>query len=943
MKKLFSMMLMLLSLVFVSVSMTACEPDPEGNGENGEVSITVDTPVVDANTVSVAVATTGISEYAYLLQGSGDAAPIEAVIFKGGTVVTATDGTSTIVLEDLEYDSSYTLYIAARKNKGGFYGEVLEADFSTIGYSEDVTIIRYNYDGADIHVKIPEAVKARGNKLKWMVSSVPDNKKWKPAATGYFTDAEIIQQNEKSYPAFLINRDTTLRIREENRVVDLGDDNYIEYYSRISPGEPLIVSIQEVLYTTDDSNTGWGAGWYGTPFLWEQFINDYYAATGGGGASPWKNFVETRALPNEENYWPEDSWHQTLHITSKQPEMLDASVEVGITGYNNSPNLTAKGGFVTLKPEEGVYCYCVSILDHALYQTLLLQWLGGKKDQVQWFVTSMFAAYEGLASTVYASAGPAAIDISEWFGGSVNPGGHYHVLVTAMGSLENELGVEADPSRQSFVHYEFDIPNYTLPAPEIKVTGLESDNPFLARFNVKCTNSDVAPLEKASFACNYARDFNLYINSYGYTYSQLVEMNTLAGVYLDDSDVQKINSPEGLLFEVSSREDAISGLVVMGWNTEARPSNPDAEDSQAYAEARTPAIPDAERVESPLFTDLLGEWTATATLHYVETKYVVDANGNYVKDEEGNYVVEKIPHQTETKSKVVLGDITYPEALSQEVYDLYSKSGVSKTETDAYFANFKDLAVHNNQKIRGQNRILCQGLDFDAAETSYKDILNYQSPWDLFVSPSYTCSSVDDNFYDFGPKWYIQIDKNGNLFVPVNMNRLLPLTNWQGAEVHFIGYNPDTNEALIAPQTDSNDASTWPNFPVEVSADKNTLTIKPHVYDSGEGVYTFYPNMIINTNSVYGMVPMAGKIKGNIVLTRGWNEGGATTITVSGTTENTTRTMSAAPVKSANGAKVVEKSKIQSRTSFASFATDKPAVKYNKIDVKPINREKFVK
>lgn len=936
------MMLVLFSLVLVGVGMTACEPDPEGAGENGQVSITVDTPVVDGNAVSVAVKTTGISEYAYVVKGSGDAAPIAVVIFKDGTIVPATDGTSTILLEDLDYGTSYTIYIAAKLNKGGFFEEVLEADFTTIDYTEDVTLIRCNYDGADIHVKIPEAVKQRGNKLKWFVSSAPDNKKWKPAATGYFTDAELIQQNENVYPAFLISRDTTLRIREENRIVDLGDDNYIEYYPRISPGEPLVVSIQEVLYTADDSNTGWGAGWYGTPFLWEQFINDYYTAA-GGGATPWSNYVETRALPNEENYWPEDSWHHTMRISAKQPETLDASVDVGITGYNNSSTITAKGCMVTLNPEDGVYCYCVSILDHSLYQTLLLQWLGGKKDQFQWFVTSMFAAYEGLAATIYASAGPTAIDLSEWFGGTVIPGGHYHVLVTSMGSQEGATGVEADPTYQSFVHHEFDIPGYTLPAPEIKVTGLESDNPFLARFNVKCTNSDVSPLEKASFACNYARDFNLYINSYDYTYTQLVEMNTLAGIYFDDSDIRKINSSEGLLFEVDSREDAISGLVVMGWNTEARPSNPDAEGSEAYAEARTPAIPDAERVDSPLFTDLLGEWTATTTLHYVETKYVTDANGNYAKDEEGNYIVEKIPHQTEAKSKVVLGDITYPETLSQEVYDLYSKSGVSKSETDAYFANFKELAIHNNKKIRGQNRILCQGLDFDAAETSYKDILSFQSPWDLFVSTSYSCSSVDDNFYDFGPKWYIQIDKNGNLFVPVNMNRLLPLTNWQGAEVHFIGYNPDTNEALIAPQTDSNDASTWPNFPIEISDDKNTLTIKPHVYDSGETVYTFYPNMIINTNSVYGMVPMSGKIKGNIVLTRGWNEGNSTTITVNASTETTTRTMSAAPIKSANGAKVIEKSKVKPRTNFAALATEKPAVTYTKIDVKPINRDKFVK
>ena len=255
------------------------------------------------------------------------------------------------------------------------------------------------------------------------------------------------------------------------------------------------------------------------------------------------------------------------------------------------------------------------------------------------------------------------------------------------------------------------------------------------------------------------------------------------------------------------------------------------------------------------------------------------------------------------------------------------------------FEEFKKLAVHNNNKVRGQNRLLCQGLDFDAAETSYAGLLDYQSPWDLFVSPKYSCSSVDDNFYDFGPKWYLQICEDGKVIVPVNMNRLLPLTNWKGAEVHFIGYDADNNQALIAPQVDSNDATTWPNFPVEISEDKNTLTIKPFVYDSGEAVYTFCPNMIINTNSVYGMVPMGGKIKGEIVLTRGWKPTPEPAKVKRSTTSVAPRYE--APIKSANGAEYVKRN-IHSTTNFAELE-QKPQVNFTKIDVKPINRDKFVK
>ncbi|MBE6210299.1 MAG: hypothetical protein E7130_01525 [Rikenellaceae bacterium] len=940
MKKLVRNLLMFLTLGFLSVSLAACTDTPETGEETGPATLTAEVAEVLDNSVKITVSTTSISEYAYVLTGSTEAAPIAVVIFKDGTTVTTADGDSTIEIKDLEYESNYTLHIAAKLAKKGFYKEVVSVDFTTGNYKEDVQIIRYNYDGADIHVRFPEAVKARGNKLKWMVSSIPDNKKWKPSPAGYWTDAELVQQNEQSYPAFLIHRDTTLRIREENRVFA---DKSNEYYPRITPGEPLIVSIQEVLPTTDDSNHGWGAGWYGTPFLWEQFMTDYSASL----------------KPNEEDYWPENSWHKTLRFQAKDPEKLNGEVVIGLLGYDGSTNLSPKGGKVTLTPNGDTFCYCVSILDHALYQTMILNWIGGKRDRMQWFTTSAFAAYEGLAASLYASAGPTSIDIAEWFAGNITPGGHYHVLVTAMGGVEDSTGITEDPTRQTFTEFEFTVPNYTLPAPTMKVTPLESNNPFEVKFNVKCTSTDTAPIEKASFACNYVRDFSIARNSDGFTYAELVNMNVMQNVYFTDAEVVKMNTPEGCDITFYSREDAASGLVVMGWNYEGRPSNPDAEGSEAYAEARTPQLPDAERVESPLFTDLLGDWTATTTLYATKTHYVQDENGKYVEDENGYPITEKENIVQEVKSKVTIGDLYYPESLTQDVYDLYAKYGFTKEQTDAMFEEGKALAANFNRKVRGQNRLLCQGLDFDLLEGDgyYAGLLDYRSAWDLFVSTDYSSSAVEDNFYDFGPKWHLQIDSEGNVFVPVNVNRILPLTNWRGAEVLFFGYNPDTNEALMAPQNDSGDTSTWPNLPVEVSEDKNTITIKPFVYNytDAEGNAAqriYYPNMIINSNTIYGMFPMTGKIKGDIVLTRGWTEtgsdAGTTTVTAQVGANDTRSILPAsgiAPIRSANGAQYVKKS-VKSRTNFKLGATRvKPTgnITYTEVKVKPINREKFLK
>lgn len=942
---------MLFAVITLGGGLAACTDTPEEGEQSGPATLTAEVTNVVDNSVDVTLTTSGISEYAYILTGSAESAPIAVVIFKDGKSVATTNGSSTISLDNLEFETDYTLHIAAKLSKGGFYDEVVSVDFTTGNYTSDVQIIRIKPDGADIRVKFPDEVKARGNKIKWFVSSVPDNKKWKPAPTGYFTDAELVQQNDNNFPAFLVHKDTIIRICEDNRIfVSPYDGVETEYYPRIAPGEPLVVSIQEVTYLSDDSNSGWGAGWYGTPFSWEEFMEKYFeAAGGGGGGIGWnvKNYVEvpTRAkLPDEEDFWPEDSWHKTLRFTTTPPSKLDAEVVIGQQGYDGSTNLSPKGGKVTFTPEQDVFCYCVSILDHSLYQSILLDWLDGDRSQLQWFITSNFAAYEGLSSTLYSSAGPTSIDIAEWFGGHIIPGGTYHVLVTAMAGKEGASGLEPDPTRQSYSQYTFEIPNYSLPAPEIKVTGLESNNPYGVRFNIKCTNADVAPVEKASFACDYVRSFKLYIDSYEYTYAQLVEMNTMQGVWFNDAVVKAMNSPEGYDIEFESREDAASGLVVMGWNYEGRPSNPDAANSEAYAEARSAVLPDAERVDSPLFEELKGDWTASATVEYLNKNYYPkDENGNNLKDDEGNIIKEEKLFVYDVKTKVTIGDLTYPATLPSEVYDLYGSSK-TKEQVDALFEEFKDLADHTNRKIRGQNRLLCQGMDFDVAESAYANILNHQSAWDLFVSPTYSSSSTEDLFYDFGPKWYIQIDKNGNLFIPVNINHILPLTNWQGAKVYFVGYDSSTNSALIAPSEDTDDVSKWPNLPIELSEDKKTMTIKPYVYTSDEGSISFTPSFIIDTETaIYGMIPMNGKIKGDIVLTRGWKEMITVTAKIEGQmTRSGAAQNNLSPIKSANGAEAVRSIR-HNRTNLNALTGSKPAVTYTEVKVKPIEREKFLR
>ena len=62
-----------------------------------------------------------------------------------------------------------------------------------------------------------------------------------------------------------------------------------------------------------------------------------------------------------------------------------------------------------------------------------------------------------------------------------------------------------------------------------------------------------------------------------------------------------------------------------------------------------------------------------------------------------------------------------------------------------------------------------------------------------------------------------------------------------------------------------------PAFPVEVSEDRNTITIKPLVYNDME----FYPNMVGIDYSMNQTI-LENPVVSEIVLTRGWSEPKAT-------------------------------------------------------------------
>ena len=93
-------------------------------------------------------------------------------------------------------------------------------------------------------------------------------------------------------------------------------------------------------------------------------------------------------------------------------------------------------------------------------------------------------------------------------------------------------------------------------------------------------------------------------------------------------------------------------------------------------------------------------------------------------------------------------------------------------------------------------------------------------------------------FYDFGNKWYLQIEADGSVKAPFSSSRFYPANQWalnQSYPIYLagIGNNADGEAGYLS------DDEEIPAFPVEISADKNTITIKAlQAYG-----YTFYPNV----------------------------------------------------------------------------------------------------
>ena len=920
MKNKFLKLMVIVAMLFAgSALMTACTPD-NGDDYNGPPVLEVGKPnVISAVKVDIPINAKKLQNIIYKIEVVGadeefkttPPATAKAILFGGKKVAGNLQVLHLTGNDGLSRSKRVVVYIGGIISATELYGEdpskgdVFTVEFKTPDNwaDEDVIIQSTSSEGAEVVVQIPEKVKQAGHRVKWGITNIATINYWGKAPI-----PEKLHSNDVMYPACLFKNDTVLQINHHNAyrrgpngeigyyyfvgynadgtmregvtydpedsMVESGEAEATQYYPICQPGEPLVLMMSEVAYTDcTESNSlegsdytnhmttcdkkhtmidwGWGPGYYWYPYDYEAYVNE-----AGGGREPGElpDMGVGGGNNNEptidfNKFWHEGAWYKSIEITLPGPEkFVTGSVNI------NATNLKPDGGKIYFTPTGDTFAYFMGIYPDSDdngggYYDLIAQ-LDNKPQHLQWLTTAEIAPYMGIFP-YYASEGTVVLDMENDLQ-TVTANMKYHIIVNAVPGKMVDGDLAIDVSKQAYQHFEFTLPNYTLPEPELTVTPCEAFSPYKVKFNIKNPNYATLPVKKVVYAANYTREFSSYMDYYNYSYADLVMMND-GYANLTSAEVEQVNSDFGFDIEFDVRENSHFTLAVMGWNNESRPSDPDKEGSKAIAEAQSVRMEKADSLNMDKLNALKGDWTATATVK--------------------TYDLDKgVIVSTENKSwKVTIGDLKTDHVLTDEEYKIFEDAKVSKEVADEYLAEFNQQAAYFNEAVLGQNRVLCQGWDITGERKT-----STASPWDLFLMPDYSASLVDYLFYDFGPKWFLQTDAQGNIFVPVNKDVVPQVMSWyDGMERYLCSGNFLKGIANYKKSEEAKDAFDVQSvgIPVEISADGNTVTLKSVVVnatiDEVAQDVTLYPTLIYDNQ---GQLAFQNPyVDSEVVLTRGWN------------------------------------------------------------------------
>ncbi len=745
-----------------------------------------------------------------------------AVLFKTGEVIEVADGDVIELREGIQQDTHYYIYAVARFDETTYSERIsLEATTTKYEFNELITIVETYLDGYKAHITVPQETKDRNHAIR--AGSMPLS--WyylMTSSKGQTTvDVQAIASNGNPYEGHMFT-DSTIVLNDKNVILldekgnPVLDENneQIDIHDPIVPGEPTILIAGET--------------YYGTP---EEF--NYVV----GYTAPTKDSWSVPYFDPEKREWL--GAFQKKEFFTKEPALCDATVEIDIP----EDEITVTDAMIYFEMSEDAYSYFYIVLDNSTYNQILSTYLNGNEDWYRWFLTSYIGFYEW---GIFPETENIAVNAASSFVEPLTGGETYHVLVTVFG--------DEDGATQRFIHKTFKAKDKTKVAPVIEVTAIESSDPYTATFNIKAgadSKGNVQPIMGAYWVCNYARDFELMFNA-DYTYATLLKN---MGWTFSSEEIAQVNSPEGLTVTFPTLDGEVTRFAAYGCNDEYTFNVIDEEHTAGWADCKSPLAESVAPVSSELFTLLEGDWTASAKLRAMQ------------QEPDGSILTYHVDHKSKINISASAPEL--PATLDESVYGLYAgtpeKPGKSKEDVDNMFEELKELSdLFTESRLVGQNRLLCSGfMDFDpAAPQLGVNRLEFRSPYDLFVATDYSSVDVSQLIYDFGPKWFLQIQEDGSVIVPFHSMMLPPMSNWPG----YAFYTGGVADGMAF--YDSNES--YPGFPVEISDDLNTITIKPIVLNDGATDYYYYMNAI--GVSQQGGLEIISTVITDIVLKRGWTE-----------------------------------------------------------------------
>ena len=819
--RMFTALLAAAALIFTSCDMNT--PD----------SFSVNLAEVGPDYVSVRIQTPSEVPFAYVLSAEPVKYLKPAVIFSLGKEVQVVNN-QVLRLEGLELQSATKYYIAcAAKLDSQNFSEVYTFEFTTAEYnfSELLTVVDTYHDGFKYHITVPEETKQRGNAIRYNFVCLPMYNVIKYYSPTPARDDEMLLTNGDVHRR-RVTKDSTLVINGWNvneldaagkPLIDPETGDPVAYHDPLVPGEPVVLLAGEFKWGKDSDvgYAGWGEG--------------YFVPTYNQDKKEWEGAFSR------------------LNFRTREPELLKGNLDIEIT------DLGPIDATITFKPDQNVGDYCYAVLEKSAVN-LLKQYLDDRdsetdnpEDLFQWFTTSMFGFYNFACDI---GSGNMSIKAGDKYFERLQERSNYELFVTACGN-EKEVTPEGIKTKhftdqpQRFYRIPFETTKKTLETPVIQVTARPTDNnrPHTALFNIKNVGPD--PLEMCFYGFNYVSEWMLALGPEN-DYTSLVKGNNK----FDANDLEKINSPEGLDVDFPLVIDGeVTRLAVYGCNREYTYNKLSRWDSncQAVADYEVPYEPAVPAVSSNLFQKLSGEWTATAKLSVSQ------------KDDKGDIFF----YETEHSSRVVIGSKipNLPDALPEEVYTLYKD--MERAEVDALYDELKSNAENfQTYRLTDHNRLLCSGfIDYEAD----KEIspLTFFNPYDLFTSTNYSSYNTAQILNDFGPKWYLEVKPDGSVVVPFNKYILPPMAQWARPDVFYMGAY-DKQGGHFFDEGPAEDPGKIVEFPVEVSKDYNTITVKPIILPavSGDGTTAYYINAINYTpQGIFANAPIVS----DLVLTRGWN------------------------------------------------------------------------